>query len=96
MVIGKKGYRKEKTQLWIWAKSFINFAPLPKFEPVTSRINRKVSCLNNYVKQQLISKKDHCVIIRVIKSKVALCNSWALRSIFYSLQMKASNAKTIQ
>ena len=40
MVIGKKGYRKEKTQLWICAKSFINFAPLPEFEPVTSRINR--------------------------------------------------------
>ena len=51
MVIGKKGYRKEKTQLWIWAKSFINFAPQPKFEPSISRINRKVGCLNIYIKQ---------------------------------------------
>ena len=45
MVIGTKGYRKEKTQLWIWAKLFINFAPQPEFEPATGRINRKIGCL---------------------------------------------------
>jgi hypothetical protein len=44
----QKGLQKRKTQLWIWAKLFINFAPQPEFEPATGRINRKIGCLNNY------------------------------------------------
>jgi hypothetical protein len=47
----QEGLQKRKTQLWIWAKSFVNFALKPEFEPATSRINRKVGFLNNYIKQ---------------------------------------------
>tara|TARA_B110000503_G_scaffold135051_1_gene214910 strand:- start:6 stop:197 length:192 start_codon:yes stop_codon:yes gene_type:complete len=47
----QEGLQKRKTQHWIWANSFINFAPLPEFEPAIGRINRKVGFLNNYIKQ---------------------------------------------
>jgi hypothetical protein len=51
-------------------------------EPATSRVNRKVGCLNIVLKQQAIFKKNHFVKIRVIESRVAFRNSWALGSVF--------------